>query len=93
MMRGTYVARAKYVDDIPRTYVGTLTGREELQFPGSVSTQGYNINQDGSVVGHYESTDGRTYGFIARPAVDTDAEPVVTPTDLTYIFETIDVPV
>ena len=89
---GTYVARAKYVDDIPRTYVGTFTGREELQFPGSVNTQGYNINQDGSVVGHYESPDGRTHGFIARPAADTDAQPVVAPTDFTYIFETIDVP-
>ena len=89
---GTYVARAKYVDDIPRTYVGTFTGREELQVPGSVSTSGYNINQDGSVVGHYESADGRTHGFIARPAADPDAQPVVTPTDFTYIFDTIDVP-
>ena len=40
----------------------------ELHFPGSVSTEGYNINQDGSVVGHYTSADGRRHGFIARPA-------------------------
>ena len=62
---GTYVARAKVVDDIPRTYVGTFTGREELRFPGSVSTQGYNINQDGSIVGNYDTSDGRVHGFIA----------------------------
>ncbi|MDE0683304.1 MAG: T9SS type A sorting domain-containing protein [Candidatus Poribacteria bacterium] len=64
---GTYVGRSKLVNDVPRTYVGTLTGRHELKVPGSVSTQGYNINQDGSVVGHYESADGRRHGFIARP--------------------------
>ena len=88
---GTYVARAKVVDDIPRTYVGTFTGREELRFPGSVSTQGYNINQDGSIVGHYDSADGRRRGFIARPAGETTAQPVV-PTSFNYTFESIAVP-
>ena len=63
---GFGVVRAKLVDDIPRTYVGRFV-LYELQVPGSVRTDGYNINQDGSVVGHYESTDGRTHGFIARP--------------------------
>ena len=64
------VARAKTVDDIPRTYVGTFQqGLKEFKVPGSVSTEGYNINQDGSIVGHYESADGRRHGFIARPDI------------------------
>ena len=88
---GTYVARAKVVDDIPRTYVGTFTGREELRFPGSVSTQGYNINQDGSIVGNYDTSDGRRHGFIARPAGGMAAQPVV-PTSFNYTFESIAVP-
>ena len=87
---GTYVARAKVVDDIPRTYVGTFTGREELRFPGSISTQGYNINQDGSIVGNYDTSDGRRHGFIARPAGET-AQSVV-PISFNYTFESIDVP-
>ena len=66
--RGVFVsARSKYVDDIPRSYVGSyLYGLHELWFPGGVSTEGWNINQDGSVVGHYDSADGRRHGFIAR---------------------------
>ena len=88
---GTYVARAKVVDDIPRTYVGTFTGREELRFPGSVSTQGYNINQDGSIVGNYDTSDGRRHGFIARPAGEAAAQPVV-PISFNYTFESIAVP-
>ena len=65
---GTLVGRSKRVGDIPRTYVGTFRdGLQELRYPESVFTQGYNINQDGSVVGHYQSTDGRIHGFIARP--------------------------
>ena len=46
----------------------------ELRFPGSVSTEGWNINQDGSVVGHYDSPDGRRHGFIGRPASPAEAE-------------------
>ena len=61
--------------DIPRTAVGTLQhGLESLEVPGSVSTDGWNINQDGSVVGHYDSPDGRRHGFIARPASPAEAE-------------------
>ena len=60
------VARAKSVGDVPRTYAGQYV-LHEIQFPGAVSTEGYNINQDGSIVGHYESPDGRRHGFIARP--------------------------
>ena len=51
-----------------RTYVGRFGQLHELRFPGAVSTEGWNINQDGSVVGHYDSADGRRHGFIARPA-------------------------
>ena len=87
------VSRAKPVGDVPRTYVGTFQeGLAELKVPGSVSTEGWNINQDGSIVGHYESADGRSHGFIARPAVPDDDEPVVTPSTFNYTFESIDVP-
>ena len=93
---GIIVVRAKTVGDIPRTYVGRFGQLHELQFPDSVSTEGYNINQDGSVVGHYQSADGRTHGFIARPAEDTaapvDAQPTVASASDNYTFETIDVP-
>ncbi len=85
------VSRAKPVDGVTLTYVGTFReGLEELQVPGSVSTEGWNINQDGSIVGYYDSVDGRRHGFIARPAVDDEL--VVAPTDLNYTFESIDVP-
>ncbi|MYF98110.1 T9SS type A sorting domain-containing protein, partial [Candidatus Poribacteria bacterium] len=62
----TVVGRAKAVGDVPRTYVGSPLNLQELQFPGAVSTEGWNINEDGSVVGHYDSADGRRHGFIAR---------------------------
>ena len=65
---GTLVGRAQKFNDIPRTYIGSFQhGLTELTYPGSVSTEGYNINQDGSIVGNYKSADGRTHGFIARP--------------------------
>ena len=86
------VSRAKPVGDVPRTYVGTFQeGLAEVKVPGSVSTEGWNINQDGSFVGHYESADGRTHGFIARPTAPDDDEPVATPTTFNYTFESIDV--
>ena len=62
----TVVGRAKAAGDVPRTYVGSPLNLQELQFPGAVSTEGWNINEDGSVVGHYDSADGRRHGFIAR---------------------------
>ena len=93
---GVAVIRAKAVGDIPRSYVGNFGQLYELRFPGSASTEGRNINRDGSVVGHYTSADGRTHGFIARPITDTEApaadQPVVVPTDANYTFEAIDVP-
>ncbi len=83
------VGRAKAVDGVPLTYVGNPVNLQEFRVPGSVGTEGWNINQDGSVVGHYTSADGRTHGFIARPAQATAARP---PPDLSYTFESIDVP-
>ena len=90
---GVIVVRGKAVDDVPRTYVGRFGQLHALHVPGSVSTEGYNINQDGSVVGTYTSDDGRTHGFFARPTdVDVSEEPVSTPPLADYTFETIEVP-
>ena len=85
------VGRAKAVNDVPRTYVGNPLNLQELQVPDSVSTEGWNINQDGSVVGHYESTDGRVHGFIARLAAD-EPEPDPPVVEGYYTFESINVP-
>ncbi len=63
------VSRAKPVDGATLTYVGTFRdGLKEFKIPGSVSTEGWIINRDGSIVGHYDSADGRRHGFIARSA-------------------------
>ena len=91
------VARAKPVNAPPLTYVSLFPEElQELKFPGSVSTEGYNINQDGSVVGHYDTADGHRHGFIAIPIGDTAAPtedpPVGLPVFASYTFETIDVP-
>ena len=91
------VTRAKAVGDRPRSYVGTSQhGLSELEFPGSVSTEGYNINQDGSVVGYYDSADGRRHGFIARPTAETAAKfediAYLPAPEFNYIYESIDVP-
>ena len=83
------VGRGKSVDGVPRTFVGNPVSLQEFRVPGAVSTEGWNINQDGSVVGHYDSIDGRRHGFIARPAQETAVRP---PPDLNYTFESIDVP-
>ncbi len=91
------VARAKATGDIPRSYAGTSQqGLSELQFPGSVSTEGWNINQDGSVVGYYDSADGHRHGFIARPTAETAAQfrdiAYLPPPEFNYTYESIDVP-
>ena len=83
------VGRAKAVDGVPLTFVGNPVALQEFKVPGAVSTEGWNINQDSSVVGHYTSADGLTHGFIARPLQPT---PVRPPPDLSYTFESIDVP-
>ena len=94
---GIVIARAKLRGDIPRTAVGTLQhGLQSLEVPDSLSTEGWNINQDGSIVGHYDSPDGQRHGFIARPITDTEAtvddEPVVESVGNSYTFESIEVP-
>ena len=94
---GTMVARTKPKDGAPITYVGTFReGLKDFKVPGSVSTEGYNINQDGSIVGHYDTDDGRRHGFIARLITETDipvpVEPVVPQTEFNYTFESINIP-
>ena len=87
------VARTKFKGGVPLTLVGTFEeGLEWFQIPESVSTEGWNINQDGSIVGHYDTTDGRRHGFIARVIDQDDEPPVPTPSEFHYVFETIDVP-
>ena len=87
------VGRVKAVGDVPRTYAGNPVALQELKFPGSVSTEGWNVNQDNSIVGHYDSADGRRHGFIARPKEGTpQSRPGVVPPALNYTFESIDVP-
>ena len=95
----TVVARTKPIDGVPITLVGTFQeGLKEYKVPGSVSTEGYNINQDGSIVGHYDTADGNRHGFIARPITESDEPvvdvPVATPStaDLNYTFESVNVP-
>ena len=83
------VGRAKAVDGVPLTFVGNPVALQEFKVPGAVSTEGWNVNQDGSVVGHYDTADGRRHGFIARPAQESVPRP---PPDLSYTFESIDVP-
>ena len=87
------VGRGKTAGDVPRTYAGNPVALQELQFPGSVSTEGWNVNEDNSIVGHYDTADGRRHGFIARPKAGTpQARPGVVPPALNYTFESINVP-
>jgi len=73
--RGVVVFRAKAAGDIQRSYI-VLPGGEpdELRFPGSVNTVVRNINQDGSIIGYYDTPDARRHGFIGRPATFVEAE-------------------
>ena len=90
---GVVVSRGKRVDGPPGTFVGKFQeGLQEFKVPGSVRTEGWNINQDGSIVGHYESADGFTIGFIAKPVVPGDDIPIAKPAALNFTFESIDVP-
>ena len=72
---GVVVFRAKAVDDIQRSYIllpdSTI---QELRYPGSVNTVVRNINQDRSIIGYYDSIDGRRLGFVGRPATQLDGE-------------------
>ena len=86
------VARGKVFGDVVRTYLGTFVdGLRELKVPDSVSTEGWNINQDGSVVGYYDTSDGRRHGFHAKPIEVVD-EPVFQAAGFNYTYENIDVP-
>ena len=86
------VARGKMFDDVVRTYLGTfIDGLRELKVPNSVSTEGWNINQDGSVVGYYDTEDGQRHGFIAKRLKPTD-QPAFQTKGFDYVFETINVP-
>ena len=87
---GVYIAQA--VGDVPRTYVGRLSALTELRVPHSISTAGWNINQDGSVVGYYDTADGGRHGFVARPTAPVDDPRAVDPDVFNYSFESIDVP-
>ena len=88
----TRVARGKVFGDVTRTYIGTFVdGLRELKVPDSVSTEGYNINQDGSVVGFYEAPDGRRHGFVANPIEVVD-KPVFQVSGFNYTYESINVP-
>ena len=69
---GVVIFRAKAVDDIQRSYILLPGGiPHELRFPGSVSTVVRNINQDGSIIGYYDTADGRVHGFVGIPADKT----------------------
>ena len=86
------VYRSKAVDDVPRSYVGRVSdGLKELRVPGSVSTEAWNINQDTSVVGYYDTADGKRHGFVAKPT-EANVAPTFASTTFNYIFERIDVP-
>ena len=67
--------RAKAVNDILRSYIllpsGTLY---EVRLPDSVITVVRNVNQDGSIIGYYNATDGRRYGFVGRPTPQPNGE-------------------
>ena len=88
----TRVARGKVFGDVTRTYLGTFVdGLRELKVPDSVSTEGWNINQDGSVVGFYDTHDGRRHGFTAKP-IEVIEQPVFQISGFNYTYENIDVP-
>ena len=88
---GIGIVITKAVGDVPRTYVGRIGSLNELRFPGSFSTEGWNINQDGSVVGYYNSVDGRRHGFIARPPGQDEHASAIRAPVFDYTFESIEV--
>ena len=70
---GIIAFRAKAINDILRSYILLLDGiLYEVQLPGSVNTVVRNVNQDGSIIGFYDSADGRRRGFVGRPATPSD---------------------
>jgi hypothetical protein len=72
---GVVAFRAKAVNDILRSYILLPDGvLYEVRIPGSVNTVVRNVNQDGSIIGFYDLTDGRRYGFVGRPATPSDTK-------------------
>ena len=72
---GVVAFRAKAVNDILRSYILLPDGiLYEVQLPGSVNTVVRNVNQDGSIIGYYDLTDGQRYGFVGRPATPSDTK-------------------
>ena len=70
---GVIAFRAKAVNDILRSYILLPDGiLYEVQLPGSVNTVVRNVNQDGSLIGFYDLTDGQRYGFVGRPGTPLD---------------------
>ena len=70
---GVIAFRAKAVNDILRSYILLPDGiLYEVQLPGSVNTVVRNVNQDGSIIGFYDLTDGQRYGFVGRPGTPSD---------------------
>ncbi len=67
--------RAKAANDILRSYILLPSGiLHEVRLPGSVITVVRNVNQDGSIIGYYDTTDGRRYGFIGSPNTQPNGE-------------------
>ena len=72
---GFIVFRAMAVDDIQRSYIIFPGGTpQELRVPDSVNTVVRNINQDGSIIGYYDSTDDRRLGFVGRATTQPNGE-------------------
>ncbi|MCG9128281.1 T9SS type A sorting domain-containing protein [Candidatus Poribacteria bacterium] len=72
---GVIIFRAQAVDDIQRSYILLTSGElKELRFPGSVNTVVRNINQDGSIIGYYDTTDERRLGFVGIPETQPNEE-------------------
>ena len=72
---GVIVFRAKKVDDVERSYVLRPNGEPtELLVPGGITTVARDIDTKGSIVGYYDTMDGRRLGFIARPALSESAQ-------------------
>ncbi|MDE0636601.1 MAG: T9SS type A sorting domain-containing protein [Candidatus Poribacteria bacterium] len=66
---------AKAANDILRSYILLPSGiLYEVRLPGSVITVVRNVNQDGSIIGYYDATDGRRYGFVGRPTPQPNGE-------------------
>lgn len=72
---GVVAFRAKAVNDILRSYLLLPDGiLYEVRLPSSVNTVVRNVNQDASIIGYYDLTDGQRYGFVGRPATPSDTK-------------------